>query len=196
MLKIISILAIFCLGCAPSSPLLIPTAEGQNVKGRETIQVIVKPITTHGIGSEDEKRLGIDLSKYFTAFDVVLANQTKETISFSLSRTYLTIGSEQERLPLDETTSIQYYREGDDPSRIVLIPKSKKKMAQEIEKIKALRLKDGDVVPGDRKKGLILFKKVGQDHCRDVVLTLEDITVMKTGEKKRFSFPFACKTKK
>lgn len=195
MLKIISMLALFFVGCTPSSPLLIPTAEGKNTGGRKVIQVIVKPITTHGIGSEDEKRLGIDLSRYFTAFEVVLANQTKEAISFSLSKIYLSIEEEEEHLPLNETDSIRYYREGDDPKRIILFPKSKKKMAREIEKIKAIRLKDGDIAPGDRKKGLILFKKVGQDHCRDVALTLEDITVMRTGEKKRFSFPFSCKTK-
>jgi hypothetical protein len=174
----------------------MPTSEGKNVSGRESIQVIVKPITTQGIGSEDEKRLGIDLSKYFTAFEVVLANETKETLSFSLSKTYLRIEAEEEHRPLNETESIQYYKEGDDPTRIIFFPKSKKKMAREIEKIKAARLKDGELAPGDRKEGLILFKKIGQDHCRDVVLTLEEITVIKTGEKKRFSFPFSCKTKK
>ncbi len=195
MLKIISILALFFAGCSTSSPLLMPTAEGKNAGGREAIRVIVKPITTHGFGSEDEKRLGIDLSDYFTAFAVLLSNQTKEAISYTLSRTYLTIETEQEQYPLNEVESIQYYREGDDPSRIILFPKSKKKMAKEIEKIKATRLKDGDILPGDQKKGLILFKKVGQDHCRDVVLTLEDIIVIKTGEKKRFSFPFSCKSK-
>ncbi len=195
MLKVISILALFFSGCSTSSPLLMPTAEGKNAGGREAIRVIVKPITTHGFGSEDEKRLGIDLSDHFTAFAVLLSNQTQEAISYTLSRTYLTIETEQEQYPLNETESIQYYREGDDPSRIILFPKSKKKMAKEIEKIKATRLKDGDILPGDQKKGLILFKKVGQDHCRDVVLTLEDIIVIKTGEKKRFSFPFSCKSK-
>ncbi len=195
MLKIISILALFFTGCSTSSPLLMPTAEGQNAGGREAIRVIVKPITTHGLGSEDEKRLGIDVSEHFTAFEVLLSNQTKEAISYTLSRTHLTIETEREEYPLNETESIQYYREGDDPTRIILFPKSKKKIAKEIEKIKALRLKDGDILPRDQKKGLILFKKVGQAHCRDVVLTLEDIIVIKTGEKKRFSFPFSCKSK-
>ncbi len=195
MLRIVSVLVLFLTGCASSSPLLMPTAEGQNVGGRETIQVIVKPIATQGIGSEDEKRLGIDLSKYFSAFEVVLANQTKEAIAFSLSKVALTIESEQALFPLNEAESIRYYQEGDDPTRIVWFPKSKKKMAREIEKIKTNRLTDGEIAPGAQKKGLVLFKKVGQDHCRDVVLTLEEITVMKTGEKKRFSFPFSCKTK-
>lgn len=195
MLKVISILALFFAGCSTSSPLLMPTAEGKNAGGREAIRVIVKPISTHGLGSEDEKRLGIDLSDHFTAFAVLLSNQTKEAISYTLSRTYLTIETEQEQYPLNEAESIQYYREGDDTSRIILFPKSKKKMAKEIKKIKVIRLKDGDILPGDQRKGLILFKKVGQDHCRDVVLTLEDIIVIKTGEKKRFSFPFSCKSK-
>lgn len=195
MLKVISILALFFAGCSTSSPLLMPTAEGKNAGGREAIRVIVKPISTHGLGSEDEKRLGIDLSDHFTAFAVLLSNQTKEAISYTLSRTYLTIETEQEQYPLNEAESIQYYREGDDTSRIILFPKSKKKMAKEIKKIQVIRLKDGDILPGDQRKGLILFKKVGQDHCRDVVLTLEDIIVIKTGEKKRFSFPFSCKSK-
>lgn len=195
MLKTILVLAVFLFGCTPSSPLLLPTAEGKNAAGTEVIQIIVKPITTHGIGSEDEKRLGIDLSDYFTAFEVILVNQTKEAISYSLSKTYLAIEGEREQLPLSEAGSIRYYHEGDDPTRIILFPKSKKKMAQEIDRIKIARLKDGDILPGDRRGGLILFKKISQDHCRDVVLTLDDITVTKTGEKKRFSFPFSCKIK-
>lgn len=195
MLKAISVLVMFLFGCTPSSPLLLPTAEGKNAAGTEVIQVIVKPITTHGIGSEDEKRLGIDLSDYFTAFEVILVNQTKEAISYSLSKTYLSVEGEQDQLPLGEAESIRYYREGDDPTRIILFPKSKKKMAQEIDRIKIARLRGGDILPGDRRKGLILFKKISQDHCRDVVLTLDDITVTKTGEKKRFSFPFSCETK-
>ncbi|MEC4677666.1 MAG: hypothetical protein VST69_02785, partial [Nitrospirota bacterium] len=114
MLRVISILALFFAGCSTSSPLLMPTAEGKNTGGREAIRVIVKPISTHGLGSEDEKRLGIDLSDHFTAFAVLLSNQTKEAISYTLSRTYLTIEMEQEQYPLNEAESIQYYREGDD----------------------------------------------------------------------------------
>lgn len=196
MLKMISILLLFLSGCTTTSPLLMPTAKGQSASGRETIQVIIQPITTQGIGSEDEKRLGINLSDYFTAFEVTLVNHTKEAISFSLANTYLTIADEKEQYPLNETESIQYYKEGDDPSRIVLFPKSKKKTEKEIQALKTIQLKEGDIQPSDQKKGLILFKKVSQDHCKDVVLTIEGIAAIRTGEKKRFSFPFSCKEKK
>lgn len=190
---LISIPLLFLIGCTTSAPLLMPTAPGQNVPEREAFQVFVKPIITQGIGSEDEKRLGIDLSAYFTAFEVALVNQTKETLTLSLSNILLTIDANEQRRPLGEAESIRYYKEGDDPSRIVLFPKSKKKVQKEIRKINMLRLSGGDILAGDQKKGLIFFKKVSHNHCRDVVLALEGITVIRSGEKKRFAFPFSCK---
>lgn len=170
----------------------MPTAGGKNVTSREAIQLIVKPITTKGIGSEDEKRLGMDLSDYFTAFEVTLANQTPETIHFSLSNILLSIAGEPGQTPLDENGSIQYYKDGDDPSRVILFPKSKKAVAKEIRLIRAARLTDGEVSPGGQKSGLILFKKVSQKRCREVGLTFEKIAVVRTGEEKQFSFTFSC----
>ncbi len=195
-LTFVSLFYVVLAGCTTTAPLLIPTAAGKNTPNHEAIQVIVKPITTQGIGSEDEKRLGINLSDYFTAFDVALVNRTKEAITFSLSDISLMIDAETEQRPLDENRSIQYYKKGDDPSRLVLIPKSKKTVEEEIALIKASRLKDGDLSSGAQKKGLILFKKVRQKDCRDVALAFERITVIRTGEEKRFSFSFSCAEKK
>ncbi len=198
MLKRFSALLFIILltACTSSAPLLMPTATGKHVPQRDSIQILVKPITTKGIGSEDEKRLGIDLSDYFTAFDVALVNQTKEDITFLLNDISLLIEAEEEYRPLDEQGSIQYYKDGDDPDRLVLIPKSIKRVNKEIGIIKTIRLQEGDIAPRSQRKGLILFKKVSQKHCRDVLLSFEKITVIRTGEVKRFSFPFSCDEKK
>ncbi len=195
MLKRSALFLLLLVGCSSTSPLLTPTTIGKNVPMREAIHVVVKPIATQGIGSEDEKRLGIDLSSYFTAFEVSIVNGTKETISFSPLNVYVQLESGQKLHVLDEEHSIRYYREGDDPSRIALFPKSKKKVQGEIEKIKKSRLIGSDIAPGRQNNGLVLFKKVSHKRCREVILTLEKITVVRTGEKKSFSFPFSCNPK-
>ena len=179
-------------GCTASAPLLRPTVKGTTAPENEVIQVIVKPITTQGFGSEDEKRWGVDLSAYFTAFYVTLVNRTKEAIAFDPRNAVLLDDSGEKRVALNRTESIRYYREGDDPSRVVLIPKSKARINEEVAKIDAARLTGGRIGPGGEKSGLILFRKVRRNQCRSVLLALEAVTVIRTGEKKRFTFPFSC----
>lgn len=189
------ILFVFLTGCTSFSPLLIPADNGQTAFSQEAIHVFVKPITTHGIGSDDERQWNVEISAYFTAFEVALVNSTKKEVFFRPLKTYLQVEDNRRLSALDREGSVQYYKMGDDPSRFVWIFKSKKKEEKEIRMIRAAWLEGGSIQPDQQKKGVIFFKKVKQDHCRKVVLSLKGITVVETGEEKQFSFSFSCKTK-
>ena len=191
-MRLLPLLVFLIVGCAQSSSLLMPSAEGERSSASDVIEVVVKPVTTHGIGSDDEKRWGLDISAYFSAFEVDLANRTKEDISFFPLQTSLSGLWKIKKMALGEDDSIHYYKGGDAPVFNVLIPKSKRRIKKEVEQIKKARLLGGTLKPGEEKTGLILFKKVYQDRCKRVVLAFEGITVVRTGEKKTFSFEFSC----
>lgn len=180
------------VGCTSNAPLLKPTAQGPSSNAEQTIQISVKAITTEGFGSEDEKRLGIDLSKYFSAFEITLSNQTHETIAFSPLKTRLELAGGATYHALDEKKAIEYYRVGDDPDRIILFPKSKQKMTEETETITALLLSKASLKQGEQQKGLLVFEKIRQNRCQAVTLNLDGISVLSTGEQKPFRFSFAC----
>lgn len=158
----------------------------------ETIQVVVKPIVTKGIRSEDEKKWGVDLSSYFTSFEVRLINNTGKQIFFNPLHSYLIDEKGQRRTALDEKESIRYYMKGDGDSVMTLVPKSNAKIEEETQKILIARLIEGLVLPGKRKEGILLFKKISRDDCQKVTLELNGITVSESGEEKKFSFLFAC----
>ncbi len=179
-------------GCTSVSPPLTPLASGPISSDTETIQVIVKPIVTKGIRSEDEKKWGVDLSSYFTSFEVRLINNTSKQIIFNPLHSYLIDEKDQRRTALDEKESIRYYIKGDGDSVMTLVPKSDAKIEEETKKILTARISEGPVLPGKRKEGILLFKKISRDHCQKVTLELNGITVFESGEEKRFSFSFSC----
>lgn len=145
------------------------------------------------MGSDDEKQWGFEISAYFSAFEVAVQNNTKEEIRFAPAQSYLLVGATEKFQALKEDAAIRYYKAGDDPSRFVLIPKSKKRVEEEIKHIKAAWLTGGSILPNQQKKGLILFKKVKHDQCDRVTLNLEGITLAASGMRKPFSFSFSCK---
>jgi hypothetical protein len=181
-------------GCASVSPPLAPISTGPISSDTETIQVVVKPIVTKGIGSEDEKKWGVDLSAYFTSFEVRVINKTKKQISFNPLQSYLIDGTDRKQTALNETESVRYYK-GEGESVITLVPKSNLRTQEETEKILNARLIEGPVLPGEQKDGILLFKKISRDRCQKVTLELNGITVPESGEEKRFSFSFACENK-
>ena len=193
MRRLVRLFALWGLiaGCASVSPPLTAVSNAPISSDAETIQVIVKPIVTKGIGSEDEKKWGVDLSAYFTSFEVRVLNQTKKQISFNPLQSYLVDGADQKQSALNEAESILYYK-GEGDSVITLVPKPNAKIQEETEKIVAARLNEGAILPGEQKDGILLFKKISRDRCQKVSLELNGITVPESGEEKRFSFSFAC----
>ncbi len=181
------------VSCTSFSPVMKPSAKGPSAKTEEVINVIIKPITTEGFASEDEKQWGVDLSAYFSAFEVALTNNTLREISFKPLESYLLIEGNGKLQALSEVATEEYYRVGDDPSRLILFPKSEKKMARELKRIKAARLTGGILQPEQQRKGILFFKKLKKERCNKVILQLEGIRVVKTGKKKALAFDFSCK---
>lgn len=181
----------FIAGCASVSPPLTPISNAPISSDAETIQVVVKPIVTKGIGSEDEKKWGVDLSAYFTSFEVRVINKTRKQISFNPLRSYLIDETDQKQTALDEAESLRYYK-GEGDSVFTLVPKPNAKIQEETEKILMARLNEGPVLPGEQKDGILLFKKISRNRCQKVTLELNGIAVPESGEEKRFSFAFAC----
>jgi len=192
MRKLVIALSLFCFGCTSLSPALKPVSKGEVSTSKESINLFVKPVVTQGLGSEDEKLWKMDVSAYFTAFEVALVNNTMKSLEFDPRQSYLLIEEDQRFAALDQEASIKYYKLGDAATTFTLIPKSEKKVREEIARIKAAGLQGGTVEPGQQQRGLIYFRKLKQNHCENVVLNLEGIRVAETGEEKRFSFVFSC----
>jgi len=181
------------VSCTSFSPVMKPAAIGPIANTEEVINVMIKAITTEGFASEDEKQWGVDLSAYFSAFEVSLTNNTLREISFEPLQSYLLIEGNRKLQALGEAAAEKYYREGDDPSQFVLVPISEEKMKRELKRIKAAHLPGGILGAGQQRKGLLFFKKLKTDHCNKVALQLEGIRVVKTGKKKTMVFDFSCK---
>lgn len=189
------IFLLFLFGaCAPLSPVLSPLDPPPAADGPEIIQVIVKPVLTSGIKSEDEQKWGVDLSAYYTAFEVQIINKTNEEIVFEPSRSRLVNKTGQIIQALDEKGTIRYYRNGGDDTVVTLLPKSKAIIEEETKRILKARMKNATITPGGKKEGLIFFKKVSPEHCKEIALEL-DVDVSESGERKEFSFPFSCANK-
>lgn len=189
------IFLLFLLGaCAPLSPVLSPLDPPPAAEGPEIIQVIVKPVVTSGIKSEDEQKWGVDLSAYYTAFEVQIINKTNEEVIFEPTQARLVNGSGQVIQALDEKGTIRYYMNGGGDTVVTLLPKSKAIIEAETKRILQARLKNATIAPGGQKEGLIFFKKVSPEHCKEIALEL-DVDVSESGERKEFSFPFSCANK-
>lgn len=187
-------LVLFLTACVPLSPPLTPVDKPSTSEGPEIVQVVVKPVVTSGIKSEDEQKWGVDLSAYFTAFEVRIINKTSEEITFEPTQARLVNESGLIIKAFDERGTIRYYMNGDGDPVVTLIPKSKAIVEEETRKILQARIKSTTLTPGGQKEGLIFFKKVSPEHCQEIKLEL-DVAVSESGERKAFSFPFSCANK-
>ncbi|MBI3802836.1 MAG: hypothetical protein HY282_03650 [Nitrospirae bacterium] len=190
MKSLIFLLFTLVVACTSLSPSLSPLDHSNAPDGSETIQVVVKPVVTSGIRSEDEQKWGVDLSSYFTAFEVRIINRTNTEITFDPGSARLA-SVDQKSFSLNEKEAIQYYMNSSGEPVVTLIPKSSAIIEDETKKIRAARVRGGEIESGGKKEGLIFFKKVSPKKCKEVTLEL-DVAVRESGEKKSFSFPFSC----
>ena len=179
-------------GCTASSPYLIPE-DVVGSESRSAIQVMVTPVVTSGIGSEQRARYGVDLSAYFTAFEVRVVNRSKSRLTFD-PRAFTMSLTGAVWHPFDEEESLAYYRRGtlQDGKSIVLVEKPYATIRKEMDRIVSLRLKPGSVEPEQSAQGLIYFKKVSPEACGKITLDIRGVTVVSTGEGKNFRFSFSC----
>ena len=188
----------FALSCTTSSPFLEPAKEGKVPEGKEYITVYARPVYTSGWFSEDNKKLGIDLSSYFTAFDVKIVNKTERTISLDKSKVELIDSTKAAYSALSETDGIEYYKSGGlDPNNTMVVLSKSRKLAQEdMEKIRKIIFPDNvNIDKGGERDGIILFKKLKEESCKGITLKIAGITVEGSERGKEFEFKFVCPNK-
>jgi len=185
---------LFVSGCGTRSPYLKPATSGAEFSP-DAKQVIVEitPVDTSGFRNPDRERLGIDLSAYFTAFEVKIKNQTTHSVMVDGQGARL-IDDDQKSYPaLSYQESLDYYRSGGlTDEKMELIPKSSSVSKEEIEKIRELRLKGGEMVSGATQTGILVFRKVPPDKCHHVSLNLNGIRIFGEDQSLQFWFTFSC----
>jgi hypothetical protein len=180
--------------CGTRSPYLKPATSGAETSP-EAKQVIVEitPVDTSGFRNPDRERLGIDLSAYFTAFEVKIKNQTTQSVVVDGHGAQL-FDDEQKSYPaLSYQESLDYYRSGGLPNeKMEVIPKSTSISKEEIEKIRELRLKGGEMPSGGTQTGVLFFRKVPPDKCHHVSLNMNGVRIFGEDQSLQFWFTFSC----
>lgn len=198
MRRLVSFLAsilFFVIGCTTAAPYLEPVREEKIPEGKEYITVYVRPVYTKGFFSEDKKRYGIDLSSYFTAFDIKIVNKTEKTIKFDTGKVELIDSGKIVHNPLSENEGVEYYKSGgsDPGGAIVLLPKARKLVEEDTEKIRKISMaKETIIKKGEEKGGILLFKKLKEESCKGIILKVTGITIEELKEGREFEFRFIC----
>ncbi|HUK55504.1 MAG TPA: hypothetical protein VLY20_02465 [Nitrospiria bacterium] len=180
--------------CGTRAPYLNPVSAGpDSLTASNQVIVEIKPIDTSGFGNEERERLGIDLSAYFTAFEVTIRNRTQDTVAIDGRGAQLSDDDQKRYAVLSADESLDYYASGGLPGeKIVLVPKPVGVAKEEMDKILQLRLKNSDVPSGGSTYGILLFRKVPTDKCRAVSLTLNGVRIAGENQNRQFKFTFHC----
>ncbi len=177
-----------CGGVPPLEPVVSNPPEAVS----EAVHASVTPIVTGGFRSPDRSRYGIDLSAYYTAFDVMIRNTTGKKATLDLGGSTLRGENREYRLLVGEER-IAYYRSAGLPGRpLVLVPKPVELARAEIDRIQSLKMPEGDLTPGEERRGVLLFEKIPQEECGQVRLALQDIRLEGDPDPKRIEFTFTC----
>jgi hypothetical protein len=151
-------------------------------------------VDTSGIASAAKSQYGLDVSAYFTAFELQLLNESNQPVDFDSQEIYLVHadGKRERALTVDE--SIDYYRYGDlgPDGAIVLLSKPLNMMCEDIEQIRRLHIKSAGLLPGESHRGVVLFKKVPPDRCQSIKVLLQGITFTESSSPKDVDVAFNC----
>jgi len=136
----------------------------------------------------------LDVSAYFTAFELQLLNQSNQPVDFKSQEIYLVHADGKRQQALTEEESIDYYRYGDlgPDGAIVLISKPLTTIRSEIEQIRQLRIRSATLLPGESNHGMVLFKKIGPDQCPSIHVQLQGITFTEAARSKNVDVAFTC----
>ena len=161
-----------------------PTATSNQI----TAQVV--PIDTSFPWSLDRKPWGFNLSAYFTAFELLIQNQTSETLSFDPSQTTLTDRRGRIYAPLNEKEGVQYYMNNVHPPLLPWWPQSDARISEETQKIVTRRVVAQTLSAGQSMRGVLYFKRVHPSYCDKMVLALP-VDIRNT--ERALTFSFSCR---
>ena len=182
------------ISCGSRAPYLNPVAaDGTIPSDSEGVTIEVKPVETSGFRNTERDRLGIDLSAYYSAFEVWIRNGTSRSVTVEGDAAELRddLGTSYEVLSALE--SMDYYQSnhsGDQET--VLLPKSLKVARQEMERIRLLRLKTGEIPAGESGHGVLLFRKLPAEQCQQVSLFFRGLRIAGEDSNREFKFSFSC----
>ncbi len=190
------ILSIFLVtACATDAPVLNPVGATVGTEAApDQLTVLVKPIVTTGVGNEERRRLGIDLSAYFSAFEVSVVNRTSKSVALESEQAVVLDSDRILYHALQEEEALDYYRYGEqDPERtIVLVPKARQILKKDADRLRDLRLRSVSIPAGHFMKGVLLFRKVPKDRCDPVTLKIEGLRITGEEANREFTFRFSC----
>lgn len=182
-------------GCGTRSPHLRPVApEPASAFDAKEVVVQVTPVDTSGFGNPVRERMRIDLSAYFTAFEVAVINGTDEWVTVDGPQAHLSDDQGHHYPGLNLEESLQYYRSNESArDGIVLLPKAAAVSRIEEERIQALHLEGRTLAPGERVSGVLYFKKVSMAECRRLALKIGGIKIGEDAPAREFHFEFRCR---
>jgi hypothetical protein len=195
---ILGILVLSLGGCTTAAPVLNPDPSRMSHDGSadllaHQLKVSIRPVVTTGFRSEDRKQFGVDLSAYFTAFYVEVQNGLTREVFVDASKIFIQDANQPPLRALNETESIEYYRQGDQPQPVLtIVPKSWKLEKQEIAKIRDLHFKSATLPPGTQHRGVVYFKKILNHHCQGVLFSMTGVQVEGEEFPREFQFGFNC----
>jgi hypothetical protein len=190
------VLVLFILqsSCASRAPYLNPIAPvTDSSAGSNQVIVEIKPVETSGIRNPERERLGIDLSAYYTAFEVTIQNQTSHAVTVDGQDALLLDDDRKPYRVLSVEESLDYYRSRGTSGELTFpILKSLALAREEMEKIRGLRLKNSEIPSGGSENGMLLFQKIPPDKCRQVSLSLKGVRIAGEDQNREFRFTFSC----
>jgi hypothetical protein len=184
------------VGCAHPTPILYPSPAPKTVSIQTTraLTILLTPVETSGFTSPARERYGLDVSAYFTAFDLELINHSDQTVNFDSQQIYLIDAQGKRRPSLSEEEGIEYYRFGDPgpDGAVVLLSKPLTLMREEIQQIRQLHIRSATILPGENHRGVVLFKKISGEECHNLHVRIQGITFTETGMSKDVDLAFTC----
>lgn len=179
-----SVLFMGVSGCAPQSSHLRPLTEPAGLDpSKRQVRVDILPIDTFGFGNKQKKRMGMDLSRFFTAFEVEVLNRTDRPIEVDPFASVLEVAAGRTRSPLSAEEAIAYYRE---------TPRTVAAQEREEPIIKKLIMAGRMIQPGEAAGGVLYFKKIPPGECRKVKLSLDGVRISGEERGRSFRFEFLC----